>query len=284
MPVPPLLRPLLLACLLLALCAGPAGAASVSVTDGVLSVTGGAWESNTITLRAGDAGAVVVEDGAGITAALPACTVAGAAAACSGVTRISVSAGDGADVVTVADGLVLPVSVSDGSSNDTVRGGGGPLTVVNGSGNDSFTAGHGGATFATGSGRDVFVGGAGPDTVDYAAATRRVTVSADGVANDGVSNEQDDVRSGIDRIVGSPYGGDRLTGGAGDERLEGGAGDDVLVGGLGADRLEGGLGVDRITGDRGADHFVAKASEIVDMTATEGDTGDLIPESTAQRH
>ena len=98
--------------------------------------------------------------------------------------------------------------------------------------------------------------------------------------------------NGLDRLDGGAgndllYGGngrDTLNGGDGADQLYGGNGRDDLDGGFGADRLEGGLGVDRITGGRNADHFVAKASEIVDMTATEGDTGDLIPEATAQRH
>ena len=242
MSVPRLARTVALACLLLlALCAAPAAAATVAVSDGVLTYAAGRFEPNTVTLAAAPGGGIALTDAAALTA--PACAVVDRTATCPAVTSVVVDADDFTDVVTVGADVTVPVTVSDGSGNDTVRGGGGLLTVVNGSGNDAFTAGPGGAVFRTGSGRDVFTGSTGPDLVDYSAASRAVTATVDGAANDGVSREYDTVGAGIDRILGSPYH-DRLVGGAAGERLEGGAGDDALDGGAGADRLEGGDGTD----------------------------------------
>ena len=52
-------------------------------------------------------------------------------------------------------------------------------------------------------GADVLEGGAGLDTADYSARTAAVTVDNDGVNDDGASNERDDVRPSVERVLGA---------------------------------------------------------------------------------
>ena len=143
----------------------------------------------------------------------------------------------------VTNGVV--VRGKSGGDDISVAGLMGPVTVYGGNGQDRLTGGAGNETLYGNNGLDRLDGGAGNDTL---------------------------------------YGGngvDDLEGGDGADHLYGGNGRDDLKGGAGADRLFGGLGVDRLTGGLGADAFTGKASEIVDMTASQGDTADLAPENTA---
>ena len=55
-------------------------------------------------------------------------------------------------------------------------------------------------------GADVLEGGAGLDTADYSARTTAVTVDNDGVNDDGASNERDDVRPSVERVLGGSAG------------------------------------------------------------------------------
>ena len=116
------------------------------------------------------------------------------------------------------------------------------------------------------------VGGAGADrmqggTVSYAGRSAGVSVTEDGIANDGAPGEGDNV-VGVHEINGGEGGDtlsgtdgrDALDGGGGDDDLEGRAGPDALVGGGGADTLAGGAGNDTLSGytflnldDAGAD-------------------------------
>jgi Ca2+-binding RTX toxin-like protein len=145
------------------------------------------------------------------------------------------------------------VAVAGRGGNDDVRvneqGGVLPfaVTMSGGSGRDRLEGGSAGDTLYGNNGWDSLVGGLGIDTL---------------------------------------YGGngkDRLEGGDGADSLYGGNGKDDLEGGDGADMLDGGFAFDTLTGGDDGDHFVCKASEIVDLTADEGDTADLAPETTASQ-
>ena len=95
-----------------------------------------------------------------------------------------------------------------------------------------------------------------------------------------------DERGGLLGALVTMYGGngyDRLAGGSAADVLYGGNGRDRLEGGDGADMLFGERGVDSLTGGFGADHFTDKADQVVDMTANDGDTGDLLPATTAAK-
>lgn len=122
--------------------------------------------------------------------------------------------------------------------------------------------------------QEVVAGNAGVDTVSYRDAPLPVTVSLDGVANDGRTGagEADNVLTDVERLVGSA-GGDALAGNDGPNLLDGGAGDDVVVAGAGLDDLAGGAGndvvhaldgeADRISCGAGADIAYVDASDTV---------------------
>ncbi|MBR0650579.1 hypothetical protein GXW78_12965 [Roseomonas terrae] len=150
--------------------------------------------------------------------------------------------------------------------DDTLEGGAGADTLDGGSGNDLLLPG---------AGRNLVIGGEGRDTLSYATATARVSVS---LAGNG-SSSTGDTLSGIEGVIGSPYADtlngsvaadwfdgaagfdriagygadDTLIGGAGFNTLYGGAGNDLLVGGPSADVLDGGAGDDIIIAGGGKD-------------------------------
>lgn len=100
-------------------------------------------------------------------------------------------------------------------------------------------------------------------TWDYSARTAPLSLTANGIANDGMSGEADNVGaecdgvsvlggSGDDRIVGDA-GRNVLAGGRGDDRVVGKPGGDYLWGGPGADEMLGGSGADDVAGGKGND-------------------------------
>ena len=177
----------------------------------------------------------------------------GAPAARDDVRTENVGGGHGNDLLTGDDGANR---IEGGGGEDTVIGLAGADVLSAGSdtsddelfggaGNDVFAGGWGsdypGAP-AVADGRELFDGGDDVDRVDYSSRYgTAVTVTLDGVANDGQAGEQDNVLA--ENVTGGSKG-DSLTGDAGPNRLHGGpeAGNDTLVGAEGADRLTGGYG------------------------------------------
>lgn len=141
---------------------------------------------------------------------------------------------------------------------DGLYGGDGADTLDGRAGNDALWGG---------AGPDRIRGQAGIDTVTYtrppfAAGEQTeagVSVSLDGVANDGAGGEDDDVGSDVENIDGGP-GPDTLTGDAGPNEINGRAGDDVIRSGAGDDRLLPGDGADRIDAGPGRDFVVTNLS------------------------
>jgi Ca2+-binding RTX toxin-like protein len=128
--------------------------------------------------------------------------------------------------------------------NDTLLGLGGGDVLVGGFGNDVLDGGadkdreygwEGDGVFKqTGpapNGADVLVGGV--DTVKYANRTGDLSVSLDGLANDGAAGEGDNVAPDVKNVIG----------GKGDDVIVGNAWHNYLAGGPGGDRLSG-LGAD----------------------------------------
>ena len=193
--------------------------------------------------------------------------------------------GGGFDTASYADETADVTVTLDGIANDGVAGEGswniGSVArdverVIGGSGNDSLDSrslnpqveGNIPVTFEGGPGNDtmhgsyavdVFRGGSGNDTVSYAGTVGDLTLTLDGVANDGAEN--DDIGSDIENLIGGlgsdhlvgDGGPNRLDGGQGDNVLEGGSGDDTLIGGMNADSLYGGPGNDALTGHDSGD-------------------------------
>jgi Ca2+-binding RTX toxin-like protein len=214
----------------------------------------------------------------------------------AGVNEIGVGDGevsDAAGPVTAGGGCVAEDEHTvrcDGFDVNEVAGGGGDDTIhvgaiehdshVDGGAGDDHLESFGSNIVVTvlvgGPGADTFDGfGRTTDVVDYRDRSAGVTVSRDGVANDGEPGEGDDVAPGIESVIGgggpdtidlrdgttsvSPgaaFGGpgaDHLIAGAEGARLAGGGGDDVLEGGSGPDVLDddGCAPVAADTGERG---------------------------------
>jgi hemolysin type calcium-binding protein len=172
--------------------------------------------------------------------------------------RDTLDGGAGDDIVTGSSGgdRVLGGSGNDqlfgNSGGDRVDGGDGNDLLDGGSGNDNETGGAGDDTLrelSAPNGADSLDGGSGNDTVDYSARSAPVNVVVDDIAADGDrrSNERDNVRSTIDRVLGGA-GSDLLIGRDGaDDTLAGGTGDDVIDPRRGNDHVDGGPGIDQIS-------------------------------------
>jgi Ca2+-binding RTX toxin-like protein len=124
--------------------------------------------------------------------------------------------------------------------SDTIHGGPGYDELIGGGGNDFLYGDADGDTLYWDQGSDLLDGGTGNDTIDYSAAPEAVTITLDGVANDGPPGDNDNV------IAGAP--GDTDT-------LKGTNGDDWMTGSPGAEHFIGLGGADHFTGDGGADIF-----------------------------
>jgi Ca2+-binding RTX toxin-like protein len=137
----------------------------------------------------------------------------------------TVDGGDGNDIV---DGAEPDLIGAD--AGDDLSGGAGKDLLLGEDGNDMLDGG---------TGPDVMDGGDGTDTVSYDGRPDKVTVTLDGVANDGETGEGDNVMPNVENIVGGTVGDDlwgdnsanRVDGGTGEDYVNGNAGRDVLVGG-----------------------------------------------------
>jgi len=132
-----------------------------------------------------------------------------------------------------------------------------------------------------GNGGDRLIGGEGSDTLLYTGRLTAVSVTTNGVADDGAAGEHDDVGADIEQITGGA-GDDTLIGGPAPDRLDGAGGADVLRGGGGGDTLLGGAvdaGADRMFGEGGRDTLQGGAGPDEldggdDPDAVAGDGGD----------
>jgi Ca2+-binding RTX toxin-like protein len=138
------------------------------------------------------------------------------------------------------------------SGGDRLIGGDGTDLMQGGTGNDSLSGGNGDDTLREDNvpnGADTLAGDSGNDTVDYSQRSAPVNVSIDDQAFDGDrrTNERDNVRSTIDRVLGGA-GSDVLIGRDGPaDTLVGGTGDDVIDPRRGDDHVDGGPGIDQIS-------------------------------------
>lgn len=165
----------------------------------------------------------------------------------------AVTGGAAGDTISGSDGP----DVLDGAGGpDTLNGGGGDDTLVDSGGDaaaDTMNGGDGDDSMSAGAGPDTYNGGDGEDAVvDYVNRTQPVSVTLDGVADDGVAGEGDNVNSDVEDVTGG-LAGDTLTGNDLDNELDGGPGNDTIAGGGGNDGLSGGAGRDTIDGGTGRD-------------------------------
>ena len=173
--------------------------------------------------------------------------------------RIVIDLGDGNDATRMAGGrwdqFVLATTQVGGAGDDTLRGGNATNSLSGGEGDDELVGGHTPSSTPVfdvsrtdmngGPGADRFVPDNHLDIVDYSEHTSPITVTFDGIADDGTANEGDNVLPLIDGAIGGAAA-DRLVGGKHNERLDGREGNDVLQGNTGRDELTGGGGDDAL--------------------------------------
>jgi hypothetical protein len=161
-----------------------------------------------------------------------------------------------------------------GDGDDTATGGGAADVLVAGPGDDSLAGGAGDDLLmaflveesapAPAVDRDVFAGGAGYDQLLDSTRSDPQTFTFDGLANDGVAGEKDNVGADLEALTTGASADTvvisadkfRVSTGAGDDRVFGGRGDDTLHGGPGADWIDGREGHDWIFGGGGDDHLI----------------------------
>jgi Ca2+-binding RTX toxin-like protein len=183
----------------------------------------------------------------------------------TGAENVSVQLGDGADVFTARGGN------GTGSASSLA------VTVYGGNGNDTFLQG------PVATPNEELRGGAGKDTVSYAERSVPITVSVSSTVDaddgDASANENDDIQSDVEVVVGGSAGdtltldaatGGTLLGGGGEDTLTGGSGNDSLGGEAGVDSLVGGAGNDTLSGGEGND--VLSGGDGNDSVS--GDAGD----------
>jgi len=249
---------------------------------------------------------------------------------------VRIEAGDGADRVSIWNDLPAgqPFTADGGSGDDTLDGPiGGPAVtflggdgadrLAGGSGDDTLDGGAGDDEVSGGEGRDVVRGGDGDDrllgdglrafadTIDGGAGrdtivndwvndhqNAPIAVTLDGVANDGLAGEGDDVRAVESIEVNQPAtlvaGGDAVSfrvfqTGPGSSKLVGSDGADTLIsydyadtvdGKGGDDTIEAGLGDDTVVAGPGRDTVNADAGSgacnfLVCRTGSGNDVVDL---------
>jgi Ca2+-binding RTX toxin-like protein len=127
--------------------------------------------------------------------------------------------------------------------NDILDGGGGGDLIDDGPGNDTAGGGPGNDTFVAGPGADLMSGGDGADRADYSARLNPVTITLNGVADDGEAGEGDNVAADVEDAVGGA-GNDRIVGGVSGGYLYGNGGNDTITGSPLEDRIEAGEGDD----------------------------------------
>lgn len=101
-------------------------------------------------------------------------------------------------------------------------------------------------------GADVLSGGDGEDAAKYEHRRGGVSISLDGVANDGAAGEGDNVAPDVEKVFGGK-GDDTIVGDAKRNFVYGLAGDDIIdvQDGIGKDVVDGGPGTDMCTADPG---------------------------------
>jgi Ca2+-binding RTX toxin-like protein len=234
-------------------------------------------------------------------------------------------AGGGADIVhggAGADSLYGCLGPGDAGAdgNDELKGEDDRDILDGCAGDDSLDGGAGTDFLTGGPGADDLLGAAGSaDVVRYSERTASVSVSLNGLPDDGEAGEGDlvqgveDIETGSgddlvaadagdnriwvglgDDIVTAGGGDDlvladfrgchgRLAGAGGDDELYGEGGADVLDGCAGDDLVDGGVGNDTLMGDRGADTLLGGAGTDEVSYSARGPRADVFVSLNSQR-
>jgi Ca2+-binding RTX toxin-like protein len=173
--------------------------------------------------------------------------------------------------ITAAAAFAQDAIITGTDGPDLLTGTPAAESIYGRAGNDTINGAGGDDELDGGPGADVLNGGEGSDSVAYADSAA-VSVTLDGVANDGVAGEGDNVGADVEDIFGAD-GNDKLDGNAAANTIDGGAGDDRISGGHGKDAIFGGDGddlvdardgeVDRVECGAGKDTVKADRKDIV---------------------
>ena len=279
-------RVLPLTLLSLLLLASPAAASQISFSGSTVTYTAGPGESNRALasvspydtacaplaapcFKMSDGGAYITGVAGGCVVTLHS-TFAGDEAACPVPASLVVNLGDRDDAYWDWDGPST-IDAGDGNDNpiygeggdDVIHGGVGSDNLMGDEGNDTLDGGPGDDSLVgvpcgfcaeanTTYGSDTYIGGGGSDSVTYEGRSENLSLTLDGVANDGAAGEGDNIGADIGTVIGGS-GSDYMVGNARRNIFGGGAGDDVLYGGGSDDQLHGGPGNDRVFGEDGQD-------------------------------
>ena len=210
---------------LLAPAAALAGTSTASVDNtGKLNYVASGSDANRVVATSTGSTVQLTDTGAGVTIAPGfGCSGSGSAVTCTGVASLALSL-SGGDNTADTTGTSIPATISGGTGADRFYSGGG---------NDGLSGGDGDDWLDGGAGTDVLYGGAGEaDVAIYWSHSAAVTVTLDGVQNDGSPGENDWVIGDVESIAGGE-GNDTLTGNSGQNYLSGGLGSDTINGGGG---------------------------------------------------
>lgn len=184
--------------------------------------------------------------------------------------------------------------IRGGAGNDTLHGGAGNDQLFGEDGDDVLDGGAGNDEFDgfiaglanTGAGADTYIGGPGEDRFSYWTRSAPVSVTLDGIANDGEAGEGDNIHpdvdevgggSGDDILIGSD-GDDYLWGSDGNDTIRGLGGNDKLQGNDGDDLVDGGPGNDEVGGGCHNDHLIGGPG--VDTLLSDDNCGDRLKRGT----
>jgi Ca2+-binding RTX toxin-like protein len=255
------LRPVFLACLAMyAVAAAPASAAEVSFGGGGLTIVGAPGEGSRLTVESDANTRATVHDDADGLRPGPGCLGTPREVTCTILPFTqchpcagTIDLGDASDTLILGGSAVRgPFLVDAGAGDDVVQIVGAANAIVHGgAGNDTLRA-QAESELDGGEGADVLQGDRA--FASYTSRTAPVTVTLDGVANDGELGEHDNAATGS--VIGGD-GGDALTGNGaanilsgrgGDDFLAGEGGDDTIHADAGTDLVEAGAGNDRVEG------------------------------------
>lgn len=256
-----------------------------SYTSYALVLTAGAGERNVVRITPEDGG-LTVTDAAGVVPGTGCRRGASdSVAVCAGIVdRGRATLGDEDDELTAGLGFLGRLVVDGGTGNDVLN----PrsaASVHGGEGDDLLRGGPGGqVSLDGGPGADVLVGSDrfSGDVAVYGDREQPVTVTLDGIANDGELGEGDNVAGEIEDVQGGSAD-DLLVGDDGDNTLLGGQGADVLRGRGGRDVLIGEAGSDALTGGTGDDRLHSFRSPFASLDET-GDPPDAQPSQRRDGH
>jgi Ca2+-binding RTX toxin-like protein len=167
------------------------------------------------------------------------------------------------------------------AGNDILDGGDGADRLDGGLGDDRLAGGADGDVLDGGAGNDRLDGGSGVDTADYYLTAAGVTVNLASLGAQNTVGAGIDTLAGIENLLGSKTGADRLTGDDEDNILIGYGGNDVLAGGEGSNLLDGRSGDDTFLAHLGDDIVEGGTGvDTVDYSAATGSVAVMLSVST----